>query len=89
MDSVELMHAFSWICPNCGRRNFERAIELDKSESDPDEIRKALGLEAWEDVSGIKGQFTLAPENVTCEKCKTQYETIDPSERFDEEDAPT
>jgi len=40
LDKIELLQAFSWICPECGKRNFERAIELDDSEKDADGIRK-------------------------------------------------
>jgi hypothetical protein len=55
---VELVPAFMWDCPTCGRENFQRAITVLVPDSElPDHLNA-------EDGDGLMG--TTAPERVTC-----------------------
>lgn len=71
MESVELHQAFSWICDECGKRNFNRAVEYDMPPEELKETKKQLGIESWQD-----GNFLAAPRVVKCGNCKKEYKTL-------------
>lgn len=60
--TVELHAAFSWICPDCMKRNFERAIAV--------EIEYGFDKEDG-------GELLRIPSEVTCEKCGENFMTTD------------
>ena len=70
MESVELMQAFSWICPNCGKRNFTRAIGWEGSPEDEIRIKGELGVPFEEE-----GDLVSVPNKVSCVKCEMKYNT--------------
>ena len=76
MEKTELMQAFSWICNNCGRRNFERAIAVEMAEEEKEEFKRQAGIEPWQE-GFIGGDWVQAPRYVVCEKCETEYETFE------------
>jgi hypothetical protein len=76
MQAVELHNAFMWDCPDCGRENFCRCItwEPPSEEERVEAIRKAEGLDAWEELpDGLEGHFTMAPDEVTCPHCDRTF----------------
>lgn len=75
--SVELVPAFLWTCPECGVDKFERAIVVELSAEEMDELRQDHGVQPWE-----TGNFLNSPKNVTCDMCKQTFATVD----FNEED---
>jgi len=79
MKSVELHQAFSWICDSCGHRNFERAIAVEMSEEDREELCYEAGVDPDE------GEWLRAPELVICSKCKEEYKVEEPFFEDDEE----
>jgi len=68
MESVELHQAFSWICDNCGKRNFNRAVECDMPPEELKAAKEQFGIESWKD-----GSFLMAPKIVKCGNCKKEY----------------
>ena len=69
VETVELHHAFSWICDNCGKRNFERGISSEMSPEDLELAKSQDGIDLEE-----MGDFVLAPDKVKCKNCGTEYE---------------
>ena len=64
-DRVDLMTAWTWDCPKCGKRNHTNGCQSwDLSE----EQCEILGIE-------IGDYAVTAPENVTCEKCFESFDT--------------
>jgi len=70
MESVELMQAFSWICPNCGKRNFTRAIGWEGSPEDEIRLKGELGVPFDEE-----GDLVSVPTKVVCGNCDTEYKS--------------
>jgi hypothetical protein len=74
---IALEQAFTWRCPKCGKRFFERALNANLSD---DDLRKMLGLSPVdsipEEYSNENGGWVMAPETVTC-SCGALYEVED------------
>lgn len=70
MQSVELNQAYQWICDDCGRENFTRAIAFEGDEATRAEIIGELGFDI-----GDQGELIMAPDLVTCKHCGSVYET--------------
>lgn len=69
---IELRSAFLWTCDNCGRDQFERAVEADIEmlpEADREAIRSHPGIDM--DASGF--DFLMKPTRVACEVCGSAY----------------
>lgn len=71
--SVELLDAFMWLCPECGKKNFAQAVTIEMSDKDKKEI---FSLEPWEDTP--PGDFLSMPNVVSCVGCKEKFSTKDP-----------
>ena len=71
-----------WICDNCGRDNFERAITKEMSEEDKIDILREIGqIEDDEDLpEGFEGDTLYAPEEVECVHCGSKYTTLEGGE---------
>jgi len=70
MAQIELHPAFVWDCDECGRQNFERAIIPPfQSKADEERAREML------DITSEEGFPVIAPFNVSCRRCGTQFET--------------
>ena len=65
---VDLKIFFS--CEECGRDNFLCGIVPELSEEDIAELKYEHGIEDY-----AVGDFMMMPEFVTCEYCKTSFET--------------
>ena len=77
---VEIRQAWEWTCDDCGRDSYERAVLVDPSAIDPDDLPDAANLDAekvraWIDEGG-SGQFVVAPERVTCPHCGASFDTV-------------
>lgn len=82
MDHVELLPAYLWDCPACGRENFQRTVTrfLDPhDEADAECIAALYGEEMLEHARdghehgkvGIHAQST--PDRVTCRHCDEEF----------------
>ncbi len=78
MKSVELHPAHTWDCEECGRANFCRGVLMEFSEEDKAEMEAEHGIEFE------TGEWTLAPETVTCEHCGVEFKTKDDDDAEDE-----
>ena len=78
LDNVELFSAFSWICDNCGKRNFERGVTLELTQENEAHLKEQMGLQPWEELpQEDDGEWMIAPAIVTCKYCATKYKTLD------------
>lgn len=71
ISSVELIPAFSWTCPECGRDHFERSIVAEFSEEEMQELRDEHGVQPWE-----AGEFCTQPASVRCPDCNLSFQTL-------------
>lgn len=65
--TIELRPAFEWTCEECGRNTYASMIRVE----DPRVIADI------EEEFGTCGALGMAPKNVTCPHCGTQYKTGD------------
>lgn len=70
ISSVEMLLAFMWTCPECGRDKFERSVVVELSQEEMAELREEHGVEVWE-----QGHFRVAPKTVECPHCKMEFGT--------------
>lgn len=62
-----MMQAFSWICPTCGRRNFERAVAVEMT----DEQRRLFCRRAGVG-EGEHADLVTSPGKVRC-VCEDEF----------------
>lgn len=67
-ESIELHDAFFFICPNCGKENYKRALAAEMSKEEEASIKAEMGIDPWQE-----GQFVMAPDKVECKKCKKRF----------------
>lgn len=67
MNTVDLHQAFSWICDECGKRNFERAIAVEMSEEEKEFMCLEIG------VNSDDGEWLKAPKIVKCIHCQSEF----------------
>jgi hypothetical protein len=67
--TVELIPAFEWTCPRCGRHHFARVVRLEP-ENHPEEYAEARD-------GGLEGDLCIAPVTVRCPPCHAEFGTID------------
>jgi hypothetical protein len=72
MERVKLLTAFSWICPECRKRNFVAAVDRELTEDE----QKAL-LDLYGEPEEGSFDLVVAPRVVSCEKCKVKFETYE------------
>jgi protein-arginine kinase activator protein McsA len=68
MEKIQLQTAFTYVCPNCGKRNFVKGINMEQSKEDEELFKNQINKE---------GYFVVIPEIVTCYNCKTSFESVD------------
>ena len=75
--AVSLHTAFSWICEDCGKRNFCRGVSVDQvSEDMEEELDHSVAfLRSLFDDDDISGGVVLAPATVTCDHCVAKFRT--------------
>ncbi len=73
---VELIPAFCWDCPECGRENLQRSIMIQLSDEEINEL-----VEEGIPDEELHVQFMTSPKNVICKHCKEKFETVE----YDEE----
>jgi hypothetical protein len=66
---VELLTAWFWICPTCGKRNFETGTDPELGPDEAVAARRKLGIEPWDD-----GDLTLMPVIVRCHHCGEDFD---------------
>lgn len=72
---VELHPAFSWDCPSCGVGNFARAVVMELSDDDRQNMREVHGID-----DAQTGDFLLAPSEVKCSSCGEEFKAKDQRE---------
>lgn len=85
MKKAQLIHAFQWLCPDCHSPNLSQHHKVTLTE---EEIKEAMGLEAWEEVpSNLEMHAEALPNSGTC-KCGAEVELIPPEgwEPLEDED---
>ena len=80
MERVEMHQAYVWDCNQCGRENFERAIEFDGPQEEKDEMLRQMGaIDEWQSEAdlpdGVGIGLQMAPDKVTCKHCQAVFET--------------
>lgn len=91
MGTVELHAAHVWDCEECGRENFERAVEGDMDEPSMQVFRdeedsaeaaiQMLATEVVQDGNGNTGaaflisRIAIVPKTVTCKHCDASFAT--------------
>jgi DNA-directed RNA polymerase subunit RPC12/RpoP len=73
---VELIPAYVWDCPECGRENFQRGIIAPITEED----REEMVLE-----ENAVGHWTTIPNVVTCKHCGSAFDTVSYGDDEDDE----
>jgi len=72
MDTVVLRAAFEWKCPKCKAGNFNRAVAVEFTDSDREELLELFDLKEDE-----VGDMIQAPAIVKCGKCLEKFRTED------------
>lgn len=67
---VEMLPAFLWTCPECGRDNFERSVVVELSPEEMQELRDDHAVQVWQ-----QGDFLTCPDSVTCQGCRMEFAT--------------
>ena len=70
--TVELHHAFFWICDECGADNFHRGIAAEAP--NVDEYEGMNDIIAQAEDEGIIGDWVMRPTEVTCAKCNATFD---------------
>lgn len=83
MEEVELRHAYSWTCDNCGVENFSTAVQCDLPAEEREKIARQMGLledhQTLEDIEPVsengkvESSLVMMPREVTCATCLKQY----------------
>lgn len=73
MKKTRIWTAYQWTCDECGRDNFERAVQAELTPEDRKKIAEDQGI----DLEAMSGDFVLAPEYVKCVHCGEEFETED------------
>lgn len=71
-DPVELIPAYVYDCPECGRENFVRGVVVDLPPDEMTRMREEFGYEPWDD-----GLFLTIPNTVTCKWCASVFSAVD------------
>lgn len=66
-ERVELHDAFFFICPECGKTGWVKALRAEMSEEEKQEMQ---------DQMGGPGCMMMAPNSVKCERCKMEFEAF-------------
>lgn len=79
---VELLHAFAWLCEECGSENFIRAAAVEMT----DDAREAAyrhynRLDQWAELPNNWREFSVVdfPTIVNCVACKSEFGTDAPT----------
>lgn len=80
---VELVQAFLWTCDECGRDQFERAINIDSEAMEGSEAAELVDAAVSElrNVSvdlgiHVGGNWFIAPDHVKCNHCGSEFEVV-------------
>lgn len=66
---VEIAHAYRWVCPTCKAIHYEDSIPAEFSEEDKEDAAE-VGIDA------VTGEWETYPEQVICEDCGDEFETV-------------
>ena len=71
MQTVELHPAYFWICDNCARENYCRAVRVE-----PEQVEHLVPEEDRE-LFAAQGEWSMCPEIVTCDECGEEFQSAD------------
>jgi len=77
--TVELHDAFYFICPECGNTGWVKATRIEMGDEEMRTMDEEMGF------SG-PGMYMKAPEQVTCENCKKNFEATMEGEDDEDDD---
>lgn len=77
IERAELFAAYEWICPNCGKNQFESAIT---AEFDEETTREMIEQHGGDPDDWKTGKWVTRPDSVTCRNCNAEFETTDDCE---------
>lgn len=81
METVELIPAHLWTCPNCGRERFERCVVLERPGKEVVDVMNDAGLNPLETL------ILSDPGTVECPDCELTYNTIGYGQGDDDDDS--
>jgi hypothetical protein len=75
MGVVELHQAFAWDCEECGRENFERAVQAEMTPEEAKEFAAKQGVISEDELNDpdFSGCFLMAPKSVKCKHCGNEF----------------
>ena len=68
MNTAFLHPAFVWDCDECGQENFVRAVRIEKTKKELEEMKEAFGIR-----NDDEGEFLGMPTEVECQRCGKEY----------------
>ena len=71
---VRLKPAHHWYCPECKALNFCKCVRVEMTQED---IRHMVNEYGGEPKDYATGELVSQPDEVTCRKCKREFETKD------------
>jgi rubredoxin len=80
-EKVEILPACYWICPECGRDNFEYVVTAEFSIEERDMLDEVH--EICFELDG--GDYVIQPTDVTCQHCGEEFESDRKDENIDGE----
>lgn len=69
--TIDLEHAYAWVCPKCGERQFVEAMGVELNREEAREMAKECGLS----VGSQHHMWTTEPDSVMCVKCEAEFST--------------
>ena len=76
---AEMRIAFSWICDECGRENFESPFAYEMTDENREDVFRQLhDLEPWQQLPDNWEEFNTLkmPVSVMCRSCGEVHDTI-------------
>lgn len=76
-ERAELFSAYEWICPSCGKNQFESAITV---EFDEETSKSMIEQHGGDPDEWQTGKWVTRPDSVTCKSCNAEFDTTDDCE---------
>jgi DNA-directed RNA polymerase subunit RPC12/RpoP len=74
---VRIWTAYQWTCDDCGKDNFERAVTVELTPNDRQELAEDNDCDP-DEIRNV--ELCSYPEEVTCQHCGSEFETENPED---------